>query len=127
MATKEQIQAAAKSRLKTKDIAISGGMKVRVTELSRADYRALQARIWETDADGNLKEDDKGFLLPRDKSGDSINAEWIAATVTTSPGGESFTVEEILEWAPSLQKELADEARALNGATPASATAIAKN
>jgi len=114
--TKDQIQAAARKKFKSENVDLGDGVKITLRELTRKDREALNGRLWKRKPDGELEQDDKGFLVP--VPGAHFNEEWIAATATPA-----LTVEDLLvdDWPDSLKVELRLAAQKINGVTLAEA------
>ena len=101
MSTKEEIDKAAKTRVRTKEVEITPGVKVTMHELTPAEFTAFEDALYEP-------ADDKGIRKQRE--GTHYQAMWIAATMTPV-----FTAEEVKPWTLSVKKELAAVADELNG------------
>lgn len=124
--TKEQIQKAAMQSFRNEEVSI-GSAKATIRELSAAERKELNARLYVTDsgsgepalhnADGQLDPNGDQWM-PRD--GVKYFEEWIAATIEPA-----FTVDEIVEWPDSLKRSLCGQARRINGIEPAES--VAKN
>ena len=109
MSTKEEVLAAVAKRFRTKEVDVGDGVKVTLRELNQVENAALDARMFETEANGELKRDDKDQAIPR-KDVDFIE-EQLAATMVPA-----FTVKELFgpEWPTSLKAELYKESLAVN-------------
>jgi hypothetical protein len=119
--TKEQIAAAAHKRFKTKSIDLGDGVSVTVRELTRNEIKALNDRLYEKGPDGKFVVVDEknqpttgedGFFKFRE--GVNFRREWLAATMTPCDAIDGILSDDV---PGSVQNEILDAARELNGIT----------
>ena len=126
---KEQVAAAARKRFKTREFDLGDGVKVTLRELTPSQHKALNAKLYVVDANGEPTLFDKP-----DETGKPIIAgegyrrfvspdvdyrrEWLLATLTPTEAVSEILSDDVVE---SLKRELLDIARELNGITAADA------
>jgi hypothetical protein len=126
--TVEQILSAARKRVRTKEIDL-GGVKVVVRELPRRELRALIARCWKVDTEGNPITFDKpgGDGIPITsgmgwrhlaKPDVNVTREWLLATLTPVEVVDGLLADDVPD---SVVDEIFAAARAVNGESVASA------
>lgn len=134
MSNIDQIVAAARKRGRTKEIDLGDGMKITVRELTPAEEKAMEAKIWITGDDGHPTIFDKpkgnpdakpvttgeGYRHPRD--GVNYRREYLLATMEPKEAVDGLLSDEVPE---SVKAEIFDAAQAVNGIEPAAV--IAKN
>lgn len=118
MSTKEEIQAAARKRAKSKEIDLGDGVRVSVRELTPAERKALNDRLWERGEDGQFLIVDKDGKLAADggywkaKPGVNITREWLLATLTPAEAVDGLLADDVPD---SLKTELFEACQAING------------
>jgi hypothetical protein len=128
---KEQVAAAARKRCKTREFDLGDGVKVKLTELTPNQNRALNVKLYVTDEKGEPvlfdhpdgDESAKPIIAGEGwrhfKSADvNYRREWLLATMTPAEAVEEILSDDVPE---SLKRELLDIARELNGITVADA------
>jgi hypothetical protein len=126
---KEQVAAAARKRCKTQVFDLGDGVKVTLSEMTPNQHKALNAKLYVADENGEPTLFDKP-----DETGKPITAgegyrhfktpetnyrrEWLLATLTPAEAVDEILSDDAPE---SLKRELLDIARELNGITVADA------
>ena len=111
MSTKEEINKAAAAAFRRKEVKIAPGVTVTVRELSRAENRALQSRLWVCGPNGRPEAKD-GRLTPA--PGVDYEEEWLAATLEPA-----YTVQELRAsgWSSLLWARLMAAVESVNDVT----------
>ena len=113
MAMTEAMKKAAAKRFKTAEFDLGDGQKIHFRELSRPERKALDARLFETDEQGQVKADADGNVKLRADA--RYAEEWLAATNTDGLTVEDFSDDAV--WFESVKRAMLTEAQRVNGFT----------